>query len=143
MKSRTSEEQRQVWEALKHLPSFHQKGSCPKPSRWNAWLETAQSGMSEWWGTRMILEYYLGDSHPDPDDAGSFKELRARNVKGLALAYLSLSQRNWEGCKLLQVFGRPCWSWHSKFHKTIKSPRAALGFCNSNVAELDEFAAST
>ena len=76
----------------------------------------------------MILEYYLGDSHPEPDDAGSFKELRARNVKGLALAYLSLSQRNWEGCKLLQVFGRPCWSWHSKFHKTIKSPRAALGF---------------
>ena len=112
MPCRTFEEQQQVWSALKDLRSFCFKGACPKPSRWNAWIEAAEDGMRERWGARIILEYYL-DGLPDPDDPllGRFKDLRANNVSGLPLACLSLSQRNWEQCKLLQIFGKPCWSW--------------------------------
>lgn len=112
MPCRTFEEQQQVWSALKDLRSFCFKGACPKPSRWNAWIEAAEDGMRERWGARIILEYYL-DGLSDPDDPllGRFKDLRANNVSGLPLACLSLSQRNWEQCKLLQIFGKPCWSW--------------------------------
>lgn len=120
-----------MWTALKDLPSFRCKGSFPKPSRWNAWLETAEAGMREWWGTRLILEYYLESlSLPSPDDAtlGRFKQLRASNFSGLPLAYLSLSQQNWEHCKLLQAFGKPCWSWFTEYHKSVKSARDALGY---------------
>ena len=115
-----------MWEALKQLPSFVRKGSCPKASRWNAWLESAEDGMREWWGTRMILEFYLGDSIDNPDDQKSgFKTLR-KNCKGLKLAYMALSQQNWEHCKILQIFGKPCWSWFTECHQTVKSAMDSL-----------------
>ena len=84
--------------------------------------------MREWWGTRLILEFYLDDSVSDPDDPSQkqFKELRKNKVGGLKLAYLSLSQQNWEHCKLLQICGKPCWTWFTIFHKTIKSAKDAL-----------------
>ena len=77
----------------------------------------------------MILEYYL-DGLPDPDDPslGGFKDLRAKKTSGLPLAYLSLSQRNWEQCKLLQIFGKPCWSWFTIYHRTVKSAKDALAY---------------
>ena len=129
MPCRTFEEQQQVWSALKDMRSFCFKGACPKASRWNAWIEAAEDGMREWWGTRMILEYYL-DGLPDPDDPslGGFKDLRAKKTSGLPLAYLSLSQRNWEQCKLLQIFGKPCWSWFTIYHRTVKSAKDALAY---------------
>ena len=84
--------------------------------------------MREWLGTRMILEFYLGDSMDNPDDQKSgFKTLR-KNCKGLKLAYMALSQQNWEHCKILQIFGKPCWSWFTKYHKTVKSAMDSLGY---------------
>ena len=84
--------------------------------------------MTEWWGTRLILEYYLGEATPNPDDSSGFKELRAKKVSGLTLAYLSLSQQNWEHCKLLQIVGRPCWGWFTEYHQNVKTAQDAVKY---------------
>ena len=70
MPCRTFEEQQQVWSALKDLRSFCFKGACPKPSRWNAWIEAAEDGMRErgahglswsiiWMGFQIQMTHYL------------------------------------------------------------------------------------
>lgn len=61
--------------------------------------------------------------------------MRKNKTGGLKLAYLSLSQRNWEHCKLLQICGKPCWTWFCVFHQTIKSAKDSLAYSIAMASE--------
>ena len=57
----------QLWGAISELPSFLAKRGLPKPSRWFAWHEQANQQLSEFFATRCVIEWYLGDDAVDPD----------------------------------------------------------------------------
>ena len=49
-----------VWDEVRRMTSWNIKGTLPKSGRWFSWMESCQSFLSEWWASRMILEWYLG-----------------------------------------------------------------------------------
>ena len=76
----------QLWGAIIELPSFLAKRGLPKPSRWFAWHEQASQQLSEFFATRCVIEWYLGDDAVDPDrpEATTFKDSKSE-MGGLKL----------------------------------------------------------
>ena len=49
------------------LESFQAAGGIPKLSRWCSWNEQADKQLIEFWPTKMILEWSLGNNVTDRD----------------------------------------------------------------------------
>ena len=101
------------------------KESFPKSGRWFSWMESAQAMLREWWASRMILEWYLGDV-PDPDHVvmGKFKDLRA----GKKLVHMVLSHAIWENCHILLACNRPLWDWYTVQVTELKTAWDAVDY---------------
>jgi len=113
--------------AISELPSFLAKKGLPKPGRWFAWHEQASQQLSEFFATRCVMEWYLGDDALDPDraDASTFKESKSE-IGGLKLLYSGLSFAIHEASHVLLHMSRPCWTWYTQQVKEVQSAHDGL-----------------
>ena len=117
----------QLWGAIIELPSFLAKRGLPKPSRWFAWHEQASHQLSEFFATRCVIEWYLGDDAVDPDrpEATTFKDSKSE-MGGLKLLYAGLSFATHEAARVLLHVSRPCWTWYTQQVKDVQSAQEGL-----------------
>ena len=127
--TRTVEDQKLIFDSLGEiLQSFVVKGPLPKASRWFSWHEAAEFNLKEFHGSKMLYEYYFGES----DDfvlTSTFQAAR-KNLGGLKLAYKCLCHPLcFEIAHLLLEIQRPCWSWYTEQIKDVKTMAQQLQFC--------------
>ena len=72
-------------------------------------MEACHSMIKEWYATRMILEWYLGEELADDLPADQVKKIQEMKAGsgGLKLALQRLTNENWENCHLQLICNRP------------------------------------
>ena len=131
MPTETFEQQEAILTSLKdHLTSWRIKSGLPKKSRWFSWLEAGNIQIKEWWSSRMVLQWYIGPTAPDPDSqsVAKFKELRSKGAGALSLALQCLSQQHWEYCSIMIVAGKPLWDYYTFQCRHVTCATDNVGF---------------
>ena len=67
-----------VWNALPELPTFQNKSTLPKLSRWFSWNEAAREQMREWTAVKTVLAYsFSNQPELNPDEAYQKRQVEA------------------------------------------------------------------
>lgn len=115
---------RELFESLCELGSFNRKLSPVKSGRWFSWNGAAEQQMTEFWSTRMLLQYKFPDTNPE-DVKKSFNQLRS-DAGGLKLGLSCCSWSTWFGAQVLQIAGKPLWTDYTETVEGVKSPEQGL-----------------
>jgi hypothetical protein len=119
----------EIWDALpEKMVSWRRKGGLAKQGRWFSWNEQARDQLTEFWSSRMVLEWYLCDTCSLPEESlrperfqASFKE-----AKGLKLFYKCLDQTCFQDAWTIYLVQRPLWEFYSEQIHFIKTPADGL-----------------
>ncbi len=142
-----------VFQKLSELPSFVNKGSLPKMSRWFSWNSVCEEQLPEYAALRMLLAHHFGgvpagQESPSAavvpaalgpamaaaaappaasggDPAAELRALRA-SVGGLKLAHRVMTDTLQTHAKILATTTRPLWTWYAQQVEHVKSPKQHL-----------------
>lgn len=108
------------------LRSWTTKQGLAKGSRWFSWNEQCQQHLQEWYGSRMLLEWYYGNL-PCPEE--SEQKFSFKDRKGLQLMYSCLSSQLWEDCCAVYMAQKPLHEFYSQQLHFVKSCADGLAEC--------------
>ena len=137
----TLEESQALFDSMRSLESFQQKGPLIKLMRWFSFFESMVFHAGEFWATKMILEQGLGDeagSEKDideapkehKDDRKELQELKKR--KGTwKLAPELIKERSLSIKDIIVSVGSASWKWFSARARDLLTP---FKFCSTTSA---------
>lgn len=116
----------EIWSALvEKMTSWVRKSGLAKSSRWFSWNEQASVQLQEWWASRMVLEFYLGETCPLPEEMSDGR-FSFKDASGLKLMYQCLTQARFEDAWTIYICQLPAWNFYSHQLHFIKSPGDGL-----------------
>ena len=119
----------QIWESLvEKMVSWRRKSGLTKQSRWFSWNEQAELQLCEFWASRMVLEWYLCDQCPLPEESSRPEAFKAsfKETSGLKLMYQCLTQMFFQDAWTIYLVQCPLWQFFSEQVHFIKSPTDGL-----------------
>lgn len=141
-----------VWGSLSELPTFSNKCTLPKLSRWFSWNQAAEEQMREWTALKTVLAYsFMNQPELNPDEAfqkrqveafakdaavkdeddhmtfkQQFGKLKEKLGGGLKLCYHLMSDRLYHMIQVVSITTRPLWTSYVETVKTVKTPHDSV-----------------